>query len=107
MPLVNLVVLGILLGHSVLWQSQITNHKKARCKKIVKDGLRRLGCECYFLASKVLNQIMKTIRITLTHCLNSLKYAIGEKVAIKSNRHHEEWATGKITGLQLNDSANT
>jgi hypothetical protein len=51
---------------------------------------------------------MNTITISLAStCLHSPKFAIGEKVAIKSNCHPEEWATGRIIGLQLNDLENT
>lgn len=49
---------------------------------------------------------MHTIKISLTHSYaKSPKYTFGEQVAIKSNCHPQKWATGRVTGLRLDDDA--
>ncbi|KAB8333840.1 hypothetical protein SD80_011295 [Scytonema tolypothrichoides VB-61278] len=47
---------------------------------------------------------MNTITITFTHNQAlSPKYTFEQRVAIKSNCNPQEWATGKVTGLRIDD----
>lgn len=47
---------------------------------------------------------MNIITITFAHQLaKSPKYTFGDRVSITSNCQPKEWATGKITGLRLDD----
>jgi hypothetical protein len=47
---------------------------------------------------------MNTINITFTHPFaKAPKYTFGEQVAIRSNCKPQKWATGKVTGLRLDE----
>jgi hypothetical protein len=47
---------------------------------------------------------MSVITIRFTHfSAQQPKYTFGEQVAIKSNCDRKKWATGKVTGLRLDD----
>ena len=61
------------------------------------------------LSLGLLKSIMNTINIAFIHEeAKPPKYTFGSHVAIKSNCKPQEWATGKVTGLRLDDfSANT
>ncbi len=52
---------------------------------------------------------MNTINIAFTHpCAEQPLFIFGSCVAIKSNCNPKKWATGKVTGLRLDEySANT
>jgi hypothetical protein len=50
---------------------------------------------------------VNTINIIFTHPFaKTPKYTFGEQVAIKSNCERKKWATGKVTGLRLDDYSN-